>query len=231
MTAGDPILSVRKLTRSFTLPDKSRLVVLKNLSLDVEKKTVLAITGASGSGKSTLLHLIGGLDMPDSGDIRFKGQSILGFNDRMKANYRNQMIGFVYQFHYLMPELDVIENVAFPYLIKNFAKQTAFARGQKLLKAVGLRGKEHVMPYQLSGGERQRVAIARSLINSPEILLADEPTGNLDWKTGEKVFHLFRDLIAEMELTAIMVTHNEQLARMVDRRLNLRSGRLFENQP
>lgn len=229
MAAGDPILSVRKLTKSFILPDKTRLVVLKNLSLEVEKKTVLAITGASGSGKSTLLHLIGGLDVPDSGDIRFKGRTILDFNDRMKANYRNQKIGFVYQFHYLMPELNVIENIAFPFLMKDFNKETAFHKAKSLLKAVGLGNKRDVMPYQLSGGERQRVAIARSLVNSPEILLADEPTGNLDWKTGEKVFHLFRDLIAKMELTAIMVTHNQQLAGLVDRRLNLRSGKLFED--
>ena len=228
MAAGIPILSIKKLTKSFTLPDKSRLVVLKNLSLEVEMKTVLAITGASGSGKSTLLHLVGGLDAPDSGNICFKGQSILNFNDRMKANYRNQRIGFVYQFHYLMPELNVIENIAFPFLMKDFNKKNAFDRARTLLEAVELGSKEDIMPYQLSGGERQRVAIARSLVNSPEILLADEPTGNLDWKTGEKVFHLFRELIAEMGLTAIMVTHNEQLARLVDRRLTLHSGKLFE---
>jgi lipoprotein-releasing system ATP-binding protein len=229
MAAGTPILSVKKLTKSFTLPDKSKLVVLKNLSLRVEKKTVLAVTGASGSGKSTLLHLIGGLDAPDSGDIRFKGQSILDFNDRMRAIFRNQKIGFIYQFHYLMPELNVAENIAFPFLMKDFNKELAFSKADELLQAVGMAGKRDVMPYQLSGGERQRVAIARSLVNSPEILLADEPTGNLDWKTGEKVFDLFRGLIAEMELTAIMVTHNEQLAGLVDRRLNLHSGRLFES--
>jgi lipoprotein-releasing system ATP-binding protein len=197
--------------------------------LKVEKKIILAITGVSGSGKSTLLHLIGGLDKPDRGDILFKGRSILDDDDQTKALYRNQKIGFVYQFHYLMPELNVIENVAFPYLMNNFDREAASDRASELLGAVGLKDKREIMPYQLSGGERQRVAIARSLINSPELLLADEPTGNLDWKTGEKVFQLFRELIAEKELTAIIVTHNEQLAGLVDRRLQLQAGNLDEN--
>lgn len=223
------VVNAKQITKSFLLPDKSRLTVLQNLSLKVEKKIVLAITGVSGSGKSTLLHLIGGLDRPDRGDILFKDRSILEYNDKEMALYRNQKIGFIYQFHYLMPELNVIENVAFPYLMGHFDREAAFSRSLELLTAVGLNNKELIMPYQLSGGERQRVAIARSLVNSPELLLADEPTGNLDWKTGEKVFRLFRELIAEKELTAIMVTHNAQLAAMMDRRLHLQAGKLVEN--
>lgn len=223
------VIEAKQITKSFILPDKSRLTVLKDLSLKVEKGIILAITGVSGSGKSTLLHLIGGLDRPDRGDILFKGRSILDDDDQTKALYRNQKIGFVYQFHYLMPELNVIENVAFPYLMNNFDRKTASDRASELLEAVGLKDKREIMPYQLSGGERQRVAIARSLINSPELLLADEPTGNLDWKTGEKVFQLFRELIAEKELTAIIVTHNEQLAGLVDRRLHLQAGNLDES--
>ena len=223
------VIEAKKISKSFLLPDKSRLTVLHDLSLMVEKKSVLAITGVSGSGKSTLLHLIGGLDSPDRGEILFKDRSILEFNDKDKALYRNQKIGFVYKFHYLKPELNVVENVAFTYLMGHFDREAAFSRASKLLAAVGLKNKERIMPYQLSGGERQRVAIARSLVNSPELLLADEPTGNLDWKTGEKVFQLFRELIAEKELTAIMVTHNEQLAALVDRRLHLQAGKLIEN--
>ncbi len=227
MFPNNIVLKVKEITKSFRLPDRSSLTVLQDLVLDVEKSTVLAITGVSGSGKSTLLHLIGGLDTPDKGDILFRGNSILTFNNQTMAEYRNQKIGFVYQFHYLMPELNVIENVAFPFLMKNFQKKIAFSKAETLLKGVGLLDKKDIMPYQLSGGERQRVAIVRSLINSPEVLLADEPTGNLDWKTGEKVFQLFRELIAEMGLTAIIVTHNEQLAGLVDRRLHLHSGKLF----
>jgi len=222
------VIEAKQITKSFILPDKSRLTVLKDLSLKVKKGIVLAITGVSGSGKSTLLHLIGGLDSPDRGDILFKGRSILDDDDQTKALYRNQKIGIVYQFHYLMPELNVIENVAFPYLMNDFDWETASDRALELLDAVGLKDKREIMPYQLSGGERQRVAIARSLINSPKLLLADEPTGNLDWKTGEKVFQLFRELIAEKELTAIIMTHNEQLAGLVDRRLHLQAGKLDE---
>jgi lipoprotein-releasing system ATP-binding protein len=228
MSLKTMILEAKQLTKRFILPDKSKLTVLQKLSMKVEKKSVLAITGVSGSGKSTLLHLIGGLDRPDRGEILFKGRSILEYSEKERALYRNQKIGFVYQFHYLMPELNVIENVAFPYLMGDFDREAAFSRASKLLAAVGLKNKELIMPYQLSGGERQRVAIARSLINSPELLLADEPTGNLDWKTGEKVFRLFRELIAEKELTAIMATHNEQLAKLVDRRLHLQAGELIE---
>jgi lipoprotein-releasing system ATP-binding protein len=226
MVASNIILQVEKIAKSFRLPDRSRLTVLQDLDLKVEENTVLAITGVSGSGKSTLLHLIGGLDDPDRGDILFRGNSILAFNNRSRSDYRNQKIGFIYQFHYLMPELNVIENVAFPFLMKQFHKEAAFARAKSLLSDVGLKDKEFIMPYQLSGGERQRVAIARSLVNSPELLLADEPTGNLDWKTGERVFHLFRELIAEKGLTAIIVTHNEQLAGLVDGRFTLRAGKL-----
>ena len=226
MTSNSLILRVEKITKSFQLPDRSRLTVLQALDLNVEENTVLAITGVSGSGTSTLLHLVGGLDNPDKGDILFRGDSILAFSNKIRSRYRNQKIGFVYQFHYLMPELNVIENVAFPSLMKCFEKEAAFSRAASLLNEVGLKDKEYIMPYQLSGGERQRVAIARSLINSPELLLADEPTGTLDWKTGERVFQLFRELIAEKGLTAVIVTHNEQLAGLVDERFNLRAGKL-----
>ena len=226
MRGKNIILKAENISKSFLLPDKSKLTVLDNLFLEMEAETILAITGASGSGKSTLLHLVGGLDRPDLGDIFFKGDSILKFSNKLRSDYRNQKVGFVYQFHYLMPELNVIENVALPFLMKHFDKDQSYTKAEKILSEVGLKDKVEVMPYQLSGGERQRVAIARSLVNSPELLLADEPTGNLDWKTGEKVFNLFRELIAEMGLSALIVTHNEQLADLVDRRLHLQEGQL-----
>ncbi len=222
----ETILKAENISKSFLQPDKTRLVVLKNLFLEVEKNTIAAVTGASGSGKSTLLHLLGALDYPDQGNIHFDGENILEFRDKKRAEYRNRTIGFVFQFHYLMPELNVMENISFPALMKDFSREEAYSRAEKLLDDVGLRDKTLNMPFQLSGGERQRVAIARSLINSPRLLLADEPTGNLDWHTGERVFHLFRDLIKERNLTAVIVTHNEQLAALVDKRCHLHAGKL-----
>lgn len=220
------ILEVKHISKSFIQPDKSRLSVLDNLSLKVDKGTIIAITGASGCGKSTLLHLLGSLDKPDNGDVLFSGRSILHFSQKEKADYRNKSIGFLYQFHYLMSELNVIENVAFPFLLTDFNKQKSFARAEKILEDVGLKDRTRNMPFQLSGGERQRVAIARSLINSPELLLADEPTGNLDWNTGERVFAVFKKLIKKQDLTAIVVTHNEQLAKLVDKSYRLIHGKL-----
>ncbi|HLP60558.1 MAG TPA: ABC transporter ATP-binding protein [Candidatus Deferrimicrobium sp.] len=220
------IIEIKNIGKSFRQPDKTRLEVLKNLSLDVQRGTIIAVTGASGSGKSTLLHLMGGLDKPDSGDILMNGRSILSFNRKEQTLYRNQQVGFIFQFHYLMPELNVRENTAFPFLMHRFDKEEAFARAEKLLADVGLKEKLDYMPFQLSGGERQRAAIARGLVNSPDILMADEPTGSLDWKTGEKVFNIFKDLLKEKHLTAVIVTHNEQLAQLADERYHLHEGQL-----
>jgi lipoprotein-releasing system ATP-binding protein len=221
------ILEVKNISKSFLQPDKTRLEVLRGLALEVRKGTIAAVTGASGSGKSTLLHLMGSLDTPDSGDILMEGKSILAFNRKEQTQYRNQRVGFIFQFHYLMPELNVRENVAFPFLMDRFDKEKAYTRAEKLLADVGLKDKRDYMPFQLSGGERQRAAIARGLINSPDILMADEPTGNLDWKTGERVFNVFKDLLREKHLTAVIVTHNEQLAQLADERYHLHEGRLI----
>ncbi|UCH98376.1 MAG: ABC transporter ATP-binding protein [Candidatus Aminicenantes bacterium] len=221
------ILEVKNITKSFLQPDKTRLVVLNGLSLEVPKGTIVAVTGASGSGKSTLLHLMGALEPPDAGDILMEGKSILSFNRKEQTLYRNQQVGFVFQFHYLMPELNVRENVAFPFLMKDFSKGQAYEKAEKILADVGLREKIDYMPFQLSGGERQRAAIARGLINSPDILLADEPTGNLDWQTGERVFNVFRELLKERHLTAVIVTHNEALAQLADERYHLHEGKVI----
>jgi lipoprotein-releasing system ATP-binding protein len=221
------IINVKNIGKYFWQPDKTRLEVLRDLSLEVRKGTIIAVTGASGSGKSTLLHLMGGLDKPDSGDILMSGKSILKFNRKEQTHYRNQQVGFIFQFHYLMPELNVRENAAFPFLMSHFDKEEAYARAEKLLADVGLKDKLDYMPFQLSGGERQRAAIARGLINSPEILMADEPTGSLDWKTGEMVFNVFKNLLREKNLTAVIVTHNEQLAQLADECYHLHEGRLI----
>lgn len=222
------ILEIKNITKSFLQPDKTRLVVLKGLSLEVASGTIVAVTGASGSGKSTLLHLMGALDTPDDGEILVEGKSIASFNRKEQTIYRNQRIGFVFQFHYLMPELNVRENVAFPFLMKNFNKPQAYEKAEKILADVGLNEKIDYMPFQLSGGERQRAAIARGLINAPDILLADEPTGNLDWQTGEKVFHVFRELLKERHLTAVIVTHNEALAQLADVKYHLHAGNVIK---
>jgi lipoprotein-releasing system ATP-binding protein len=221
------ILSARNISKSFLQPDKTRFLVLDRLSLDVVRGTIIAVTGASGSGKSTLLHLLGALDKPDEGDILFNDKSILCFNRKEHTTYRNQRIGFVFQFHYLMPELNVRENVAFPFLMKNFNKNEAYEKAEQLLADVGLTDKCDYMPFQLSGGERQRAAIARGLVNSPEILLADEPTGNLDWQTGKKVFDVFRKLLKERHLTAVIATHNEAMAQLADYKYHLHAGKVI----
>ncbi len=217
----DLLLSVKKLKKSFTQPDGKSLHVISSLSFELGRGKILAVTGVSGSGKSTLLHLLGSFDQPDSGEIIFENENINNFSKEKLAMYRNEEIGFLYQFHYLMPELTILENVSFPFLIKNFDRKKANERAGELLDRVGLNLKKSNMPYELSGGEKQRAAIARSLINSPKLLLADEPTGNLDKKTGEKVFELFSELIKDEGLSAIVVTHNEALANTADKILHL----------
>jgi lipoprotein-releasing system ATP-binding protein len=225
---ADIIIEAEDLEKSFIQPDKNKLVILQNLCLRVEQGSLVAVTGASGSGKSTLLHLLGSLDRPDRGSMTFAGENIAAFNRKRLAAYRNRDIGFVFQFHYLMPELTVLENVAAPALIQSFRREAIFAVAGDLLREVGLGEKLAVMPYQLSGGEKQRAAIARSLINSPRLLLADEPIGSLDWKTGETVFRVFRQMIRDRGLSAIIATHNSQLAALADRRYLLHGGKLDE---
>ena len=222
------IMEAVDIDKSFIQPDKNRLVILQRLGLRVEQGSLVAVTGASGSGKSTLLHVLGSLDQPDNGTVFFAGEDLAAFNRKRLAAYRNRDIGFVFQFHYLMPELTVLENVAAPSLIQSFQRAKAFAAAAELLGEVGLADKLAVMPYQLSGGEKQRAAIARSLINSPRLLLADEPTGSLDWKTGEIVFGIFKQLIRDRGLTAVIATHNAQLAELTDRRYLLHGGTLAE---
>ncbi len=222
------ILEAREIEKSFIQPNRERLVILQGLSLGLERGSVISVTGASGSGKSTLLHVLGSLDGTDGGCIRFDGEDIAGFGRKRLAAYRNRDIGFVFQFHYLMPELTVRENVAAPGLVSVFRKRRAFDDAAALLAEVGLGDKLDAMPHQLSGGEKQRAAIARSLLNGPRLLLADEPTGSLDWKTGEGVFALFRRLIRERGLSAIVATHNPQLAELTDRKYLLHGGKLQE---
>ena len=226
----DWILEARSVEKRFRLPDRSQLVVLTDLDIQVAEGTMVAVTGASGSGKSTLLHLLGGLDSPDNGWIRFRDRDLSGLDRKALAEFRNRRLGFVFQFHYLMPELTVLENVAFPSLIYRFDRDSANRKAAALLEDVGLADKARVMPHQLSGGERQRAAIARCLVNNPDLILADEPTGNLDWNTGRRVFELFLDLVRRTGRTAVVVTHNESQAGLADTRYNLDKGRLIKGE-
>jgi len=218
---NEPIIKIKDVGKSFIQPDGTKLQVLSGINFSIERGKIFSITGVSGSGKSTLLHLMGSFEKPDSGNIFFSGEDINKFNKKRLTEYRNSEIGFIYQFHYLMPELTILENVSFPMLIKDFNRKKAEERAKILLEKVGLRERVLNMPSDLSGGERQRAAIARSLINRPELLLADEPTGNLDRRTGNRVFELFLELIREYNLTAVIATHNESLAERSDFNLHL----------
>lgn len=202
------------------------LEILRGVSLEVERAKSLCIKGASGAGKSTLLHILGGLDLPSSGEVQLDGQSLSTLSDREMSKLRNRLIGFVFQFHYLLDEFTAIENVAIPLRIHGgWGRKESLKRAEEWLERVGLVQRASHFPDQLSGGERQRVAIARALINGPQILLADEPTGNLDSSNAQKVEDLFFELQKELGLTLVVVTHNAGFAARFERVLTLQDGR------
>ena len=203
-----------------------RLDVLLGLSLLLEKGQMIAITGVSGSGKSTLLHVLGGMDRPDKGSIRIAGREMLDLGPHELSNLRNKTLGFVFQFHHLLPEFSAAENVMMPLLIRGVAPPEARRAAQAALEDVGLGARAHHRPGELSGGEQQRAAIARSLVGSPQLLLADEPTGNLDPHTGDSIGMLLHELHVRHNLSSILVTHNEKLARICSRVYRLENGKL-----
>ena len=202
------------------------LDVLKHLNINVIKGEMVAIVGASGVGKSTLLHILGLLDSPTSGKIFYEGANVSGLKENEIARFRNEKIGFVFQFHHLLSEFSALENVMIPALIKGLKKQEARERAEAILNKVGLSERFEHKPGELSGGEQQRVAIARALVMKPAVIFADEPTGNLDQKTGESVFEILKKLNKERKETFIIVTHNQALAKQADRILELKDGRL-----
>ena len=219
------LLKVSSLCKTYTT-GPNRVDVLKGIDLTLDAGTTTALVGASGAGKSTLMHLLGALDRPTSGSVCFNGEDIFKKNDGQLAVFRNKNVGFVFQFHHLLPEFTALENVMMPALIARMAKDKARAAAEELLTDVGLGQRMTHRPGELSGGEQQRVAIARALVQGPELLLADEPTGNLDMKTSDGVYAMLADLQLKKNLTLIIVTHNERLASAMGRTVRLVDGKL-----
>ena len=224
--AEAPPLVARDLQKSFIAGDESRLEILRGVDFEIAAGEVVAITGASGAGKSTLLHLIGALDLPTSGDVLVGGRPVAGLADEELADVRNQHVGFVFQFHHLLREFTALENVMMPALISGAPPHEAGERASSLLAAVGLDHRQDHKPNQLSGGEQQRVAVARALVNEPLLLLLDEPSGNLDTETSERLHELLFRLRDYRRLSMVIVTHNRELAARADRVLELAGGRL-----
>ncbi|HYG04475.1 MAG TPA: ABC transporter ATP-binding protein [Chryseosolibacter sp.] len=205
-----------------------QLQVLKNIDLEIKKGEIVAIVGASGAGKSTLLHILGTLDTPDNGKVHINNHDVFGQTSKALAAFRNKSIGFVFQFHNLLPEFSALENVMIPGLISGKDESTVRKRADDLLVMLGLESRKDHKPSELSGGEQQRTAVARALINSPDLILADEPSGNLDSKNALELHNLFFQLRKDLDQTFVIVTHNGELSRMADRTLEIKDGQIVK---
>ncbi len=223
-----PLIVVDSLERSFDM-GKQTILVLNGISMAIQRGEMVAIIGASGAGKSTLLHILGTLDRPTKGTVLFEGKDMFKASETALASFRNQRIGFVFQFHHLLPEFTALENAYLPALIQKVPEHTAIESAKSLLTEVGLSHRFHHKPGELSGGEQQRVAVARALIRQPDLVLADEPTGNLDTHTGEELFELLRKLNQSHGTAFILVTHNEKLSHQTDRLIHLQDGQILED--
>lgn len=226
LTEKAPFILIEQLCKTYAGP-AGAVEVLSGLELKVQAGETVAVLGASGVGKSTLLHIVGALDRPSRGRVVIDGRDLAGMDERAAAGFRNRQIGFVFQFHHLLPEFSALENVMMPALVARWTRGQAEERARELLDEVGLGHRQTHRVGALSGGEQQRVAVARALVLRPSLLLADEPTGNLDERTGEKVQALFLRLNSEMGLTTLVATHNERLAQALGRRVRLADGRIY----
>jgi lipoprotein-releasing system ATP-binding protein len=227
LSGADLLLRAEALDKSFL--DAGREVrVLHGLEMEVKAGEEIAVVGQSGVGKSTLLHVLGSLETPTAGKVYFEGQDLFALSERALAEFRNRKLGFVFQFHYLLADFTALENVMMPGLIARMAEREAARRAGEMLELVGLADKLHRRPAELSGGEQQRVAVARAVVLHPRLVLADEPTGNLDPQTADEVHQLLHLLNRQLGITLVIATHNERLTRSMGRALRLREGRLFE---
>ena len=223
LISAEAVLEAQSVTKRFQ-EGPLDVTVLHGVDLQVNAGETLAIVGQSGSGKSTLLHLLGGLDAPTSGQVRLMGQDFSGLSPGQQGELRNRHLGFVYQFHHLLPEFSALENVAMPLWIRRQSREDAAKVAERMLDLVGLKERVHHRPAELSGGERQRVAIARALVTKPSLILADEPTGNLDYANAQGVFDILSELQQDFNTALLMVTHDRQLAKLADKQLALQSG-------
>jgi lipoprotein-releasing system ATP-binding protein len=220
------MIKLKQVSKTF-IKDGNRIDVLKGLDLEIQKGESLAVVGVSGSGKSTLIHILGTLDHPTSGVLLFEDKNVFTWPEKKLAAFRNERIGFVFQFHNLLPEFSSLENTMMPALIHGLSKSEARKRAEAILNDLGLRDRMTHKPGELSGGEQQRVAVARALIMEPEILLADEPTGNLDSETGSRIGDILVQLNKTRQITLVIVTHNPLLAKQMSRRIGLQDGKIY----
>jgi len=221
------ILKSSNICKSFEKGKNNRIDVLNDVSLEIRKNEITVIIGASGAGKSTLLHILSGLDIPDKGSVEIDGVNIFDLKELEISEFRNKSIGFIFQFHHLLPEFTARENIALASMINGTKKPDALNKSEELLKITGLHERMDHFPAELSGGEQQRVAIARALVNNPRIVFADEPTGNLDSKNSEIIHQLFVDLKNKLGITLLMVTHNKDLVKLADRVLEMKDGQVY----
>jgi lipoprotein-releasing system ATP-binding protein len=223
---SDIVLDLQNIEKAYNKGKPAEVVVLRGASLSVRKGEVVALVAPSGAGKSTLLHIAGLLDTPDAGAITLNGTAMTGLSDRQRTRARREDIGFIYQFHHLLPEFTALENIVLPQLANAVAEKDAKARAQELLQSVGIGSRASHRPAELSGGEQQRVAFCRALANRPRLLLADEPTGNLDPETSDQVFATLMQVVRDTGLSALIATHNLALAGRMDRIVRMDAGRL-----
>ncbi len=223
----DYILSASNIHKSFNKSENKVLTILNDISLELERNKITVIVGASGAGKSTLLHILGGLDKPDKGDVTINNTHLFSLDDKSLSKFRNKNIGFIFQFHHLLPEFTAVENIAIALMINGTSYNKATKRAEELLESLGLAERRNHKPAELSGGEQQRIAVARAMANNPEIIFADEPTGNLDSANSEIMHNIFIDLKTKNNRTLLIVTHNPELVKIADNVIEMKDGKII----